>query len=148
MPTQPHPDFGQWLTYAESVRSDTARRKGLSNVPSSQEYQNMVAVYQNLYVPICQRFGKLFVSSFFRSVAVNRAVGGAKKSQHMGGFAIDIDCDGTRTVANLQLYNWIVATLNFDQIILEYPDAQGRPSWVHCSFVSREKNRKQQITVT
>ena len=146
--TQPYPDFGVWLTYVEAVRSDTARRKGLSNVPTPAQYAAMKAVYENIYAPLCKRFGKLPVSSFFRSKAVNKAVGGSRTSQHMEGEAIDIDCDGTRLIDNKNLFAWIKANMNWDQIILEYPDQNGNPGWVHCSYVSPELNRKQVITVT
>lgn len=61
----------------------------------------------------------------------------------MTGEAIDIDCDGMTGTTNKQLFNWILKNLSFDQLILESPDKYNNPSWVHVSFVSKEKNRKQ-----
>ena len=146
--TPPFPDFGPYLTFAEAIRSDTARRKGISNMPTEAQYLRMKAVYEHIYAPLCREFGKLPVSSFFRSPMVNRAVGGSKSSQHMKGEAIDIDCDGYGRISNKSLYAYIKANMNFDQLILEYPDAHGNPGWVHVSFVSLTANRKQLITVT
>lgn len=41
------------------------------------------------------------INSFFRSSEVNKAVGGAKNSQHLKGEAIDIDATGNTTNAYL-----------------------------------------------
>ncbi|QMW05361.1 D-Ala-D-Ala carboxypeptidase family metallohydrolase [Spirosoma foliorum] len=125
------PDFGKLLTYNESVKSATAIRKGIANVPNADQYKNMVRVYNDFYVPICTKFGKLPVSSFFRSLALNKAIGGATTSAHMSGNAIDLDCDGLGRPTNLELFNWCRANLHFDQLILENPDQHNNPSWVH-----------------
>lgn len=125
------PDFGPWLTFNESIKSATAIRRGIDNHPDSKQYANMVAAYRDFYAPICAHFGKLPVSSFFRSVALNKAIGGAKTSAHMAGCAIDIDCDGIGHPTNRELFDWIRANLTFDQLILENPDQHGNPAWVH-----------------
>ncbi|GAB4018642.1 D-Ala-D-Ala carboxypeptidase family metallohydrolase [Spirosoma migulaei] len=125
------PDFGPLLTYSESVKSSTAIRHGIANVPNAAQYKNMCRVYADFYVPICKQFGKLPVSSFFRSVKLNTAVNGSKTSAHMDGLAIDIDCDGLRTPSNKELYQWVRKNLKFDQLITEFPDGNGNPGWVH-----------------
>lgn len=145
---QSFPDFGPYLTFAEAIRSDTARRKGIPNLPTAEQYASMKAVYDNVYEPLCKRFGKLPVSSFFRSPVLNKAVGGSKTSQHMAGQAIDIDCDSIKVISNKQLHAWIRANMSWDQLGLEYPDANGNPGWVHVSWVSAEKNRKSFFTAT
>lgn len=131
MKTQLFPDFGPLLTYAESVKSTTAIRLGITNVPTAEQYRNMVQAYKDFYVTICKQFGKLPVSSFFRSPALNRAVKGSGTSAHMAGCAIDIDCDGLKTPTNKELYQWCRANLKFDQCITEFPDANGNPGWIH-----------------
>lgn len=125
------PNFGKWLTFAEAIKSDTAIRLGIVNVPSAEHYKNMVRVYTDFYVPICERFGKLPVSSFFRCPRLNKAVKGSATSAHMAGCAIDIDCDGVLSPTNKELYEWCKANLKYDQLIEEYPDANGNPGWVH-----------------
>ena len=151
MPTlqHPFPDFGQWLTYSEAIRSNTARRRGIANIPTATQYTAMMAVYTNIYLPLCLKFGKLPVSSFFRIRKLNTAVGGSKTSQHMDGEAIDIDCDSlVGEPTNRQLYNYILKHLEFDQLGLEYPDEKGNPGWVHVSFVSTRPNRKNLFIAT
>ncbi|WP_168207832.1 D-Ala-D-Ala carboxypeptidase family metallohydrolase [Spirosoma sp. KCTC 42546] len=131
MPPTQFYDFGHWLTFNESVKSATAIRKGIANIPTPLIYANMVKVYKDFYEPLCEQFGKLPVSSFYRSPALNAAIGGASKSAHMYGCAIDIDCDSLPLVTNLQVFNWARAHLKFDQLILENPDAHNNPAWVH-----------------
>lgn len=138
------PDFGKWLTFQEAIRSDTAIRRGIVNLPTEAQYANMVRTYHDFYVPICEHFGKLPVSSFFRTKTLNTAVKGSKTSAHMAGCAMDIDCDGRRTPTNKELYLWCRANLKYDQLITEFPDKWGNPSWVHIAN-SRDgsKNRQQ-----
>ena len=140
---QPFPDFSPALSFAQSVRSDTAIRKGIINQPNAEQYANMKRVFEHIYVPLCQHYGlTLPVSSFFRCPALNRAIGGAKNSQHMYGQAIDIDCDSLAVPTNKELFAYIRSSgLGFDQIITEFPDANGKPGWIHVSFVSEKINR-------
>ncbi len=129
---QPFPDFGKLLTYREAVKSDTAIRRGIKNIPTVEQYKNMCRVYHQVYVPLCAKFGKLPVSSFFRSPTLNKAIGGASNSAHLYGAAIDIDCDGLGYPTNLELFNWIRANLKVDKLIKEAPHPiTGVPQWVH-----------------
>lgn len=138
------PDFGQWLSFREAIKSQTATRLELSNVPTPAQYDNMKRLYQAVYAPLCARFGKLPVSSFFRSYAVNKAVGGSPTSDHVNGRAIDIDCDGrVDGLTNRVLFNYILHHLSFDQLILEAPDANGNPQWVHIGYRSLRENREE-----
>jgi len=82
----------------------------------------------------------LRVSSFYRSPILNKAVGGAPFSQHVKGQAIDIQ--GTGKVTNKMIFDFIKENLDFDQLINEF-----NYSWVHVSYVSKEKNRKQILKI-
>jgi len=85
--------------------------------------------------------GPLLASSFFRCKELNDSVpGSSKTSQHMTGEAIDIDCDAYGYSSNKGIFLYILNNLAFDQLILEYPDETGKPSWVHVSK-SKKKNR-------
>ncbi|CCG99824.1 peptidase M15A [Fibrella aestuarina BUZ 2] len=141
------PDFGKWLTLSEAIKSQTATRKGINNMPTQREYDNMVRLYNAVYVPICERFGKLPVSSFFRCPALNKAVGGSATSDHVQGRAIDIDCDGLGEgyPTNKELFEWVRTHLEFDQVIQEFPDADGNPGWVHVGYRSPTQNRKRAL---
>lgn len=135
------------ISLAEATKSQTAIRLGIDNTPGEVELEAMKLVSVACFEPIREHFGvALKVSSFFRCVALNTAIGGSKTSQHCKGEAIDIDADGNEKVTNKQIFEWAKANLKFDQLINEYPDKEGNPSWVHISF-SKHGNRNQVLTI-
>jgi NADH dehydrogenase FAD-containing subunit len=72
---------------------------------------------------------------------LNKAIGGASSSQHCTGEAIDIDMDGTE-ISNKQVFDFIKEHLEFDQLIWEF-GTDANPDWVHVSYESTGKQRKQ-----
>jgi len=130
------------LALAEVMRSETAKRKGISNMPTPEHIENFKLLAENVFQPIRDHFGvPIILSSGYRSKALNTAVGGALSSQHCTGEAIDIDMDGT-TVKNAEVFNFIKDNLNFDQLIWEF-GTDSNPDWVHVSYESTGKQRKQ-----
>jgi hypothetical protein len=130
------------LSLAEVIRSETAKRKGVSNMPTPAHIENFKKLAENIFQPIRKHFGKpIHISSGYRSDALNKAIGGSKTSQHCKGEAIDIDMDGT-SITNAQIFNYIKDNLNFDQLIWEFGTASN-PDWVHVSYNSTGKQRKQ-----
>jgi hypothetical protein len=85
----------------------------------------------------------IHISSGYRSKALNTAIGGSLTSQHCSGEAIDIDMDGSANkVTNKMVFDFIKSHLNFDQLIWEF-GTKDAPDWVHVSFESNGKQRKQ-----
>jgi hypothetical protein len=124
------------------MRSETAKRKGISNMPTPEHIENFKLLAENIFQPIRDHFGvPIILSSGYRSKELNTAVGGALSSQHCTGEAIDIDMDGT-TVKNAEVFNFIKDNLNFDQLIWEF-GTDSNPDWVHVSYESTGKQRKQ-----
>jgi hypothetical protein len=130
------------LALAEVMRSETAKRKGISNMPTPEHIENFKLLAENVFQPIREHFGvPIHISSGYRSKALNTAVGGSLSSQHCSGEAIDIDMD-TTTVKNAEIFNFIKDNLNFDQLIWEF-GTDSNPDWVHVSYESTGKQRKQ-----
>jgi hypothetical protein len=130
------------LSLAEAIRSETAKRKGISNMPTPEHIENAKKLAANIFQPIREHFGKpIFISSGYRSAELNKAIGGSLSSQHCSFEAIDIDMDGT-DITNKQIFDYIKDNLNFDQMIAEFPK-QGNPDWVHVSFAANRSQRKQ-----
>jgi hypothetical protein len=130
------------LSLAEVMRSETAKRKGISNMPTPEHIENFKKLAENVFQPIREHFGvPIHISSGYRSKALNTAVGGSLSSQHCSGEAIDIDMDGT-SVTNAQIFNYIKDNLNFDQMIWEF-GTDSNPDWVHVSYESTGEQRKQ-----
>ena len=128
------------LSLSEVTRSDSAKRKGISNEPTPEHLENFKKLAENIFEPIRKHFGKpIHISSGYRSKALNAAIGGSASSQHCTGEAIDIDMDGSSNgITNKMVFDYIKANLNFDQLINEFDYA-----WVHVSYESTGKQRKQ-----
>jgi zinc D-Ala-D-Ala carboxypeptidase len=130
------------LSLAEVTRSETAKRRGISNMPTPEHIENFKKLAINIFQPIREHFGKpIIISSGYRSAELNKAIGGSLSSQHCSGEAIDIDMDGT-DITNAQIFNYIKDNLNFDQMIWEF-GTDANPDWVHVSFAANRSQRKQ-----
>jgi hypothetical protein len=130
------------LSLAEVTRSETAKRRGISNMPTAEHIENFKKLAVNIFQPIREHFGKpIIISSGYRSAELNKAIGGSLSSQHCSGEAIDIDMDGT-DITNAQIFNYIKDNLNFDQMIWEF-GTDTNPDWVHVSFAANRSQRKQ-----
>ena len=128
------------ITYAEAIHSNTAKRRGIDNTPSQTQVEAMKLLAEKVFEPLREWVGgPIKVNSFFRSEALNEAIGGSATSQHCKGQAIDID-DVYGRKSNAEMYNWIKENLDFDQMIWEF-GTDMQPNWVHVSYVSEEKNR-------
>jgi zinc D-Ala-D-Ala carboxypeptidase len=127
---------------AEFIRSSTAKRAGISNMPTDAHLENIKLLCEKVLEPIRVHFARpIILSSGYRSAALNRAVGGSSSSQHCSGEAADIDMDGTN-ITNAQIFNYIKDNLEFDQLIWEF-GTDTNPDWVHVSYESNGRQRKQ-----
>ena len=132
--------ISEHISYKEGTSSTTAIRRGIDNTPNDEQLSNMELIAKKIFEPLREFVGgPIKINSFFRSVKLNRAIGGSSKSQHCHGQAIDID-DTFKVVANSDMYNYIKNNLDFDQMIWEFGD-DDNPNWVHVSYVSKEDNR-------
>ena len=128
------------ITYAEAIHSNTAKRRGIDNTPSEVQVLSMKLLADKVFEPLRKwAGGPIKVNSFFRSVALNEAIGGAASSQHCKGQAIDID-DVYGRKTNAEMYKWIQENLDYDQMIWEF-GTDTQPNWIHVSYVSKEENR-------
>ena len=115
----------------EFTRSTTAQRKGINNVPTVAELENISELCHTLLQPLREQCGPIKILSGFRSSALNVAIGGAPNSQHCRGQAVDIEASN---MGNFELFSYIVDNFEFDQIILEFYDSKDPYSgWIHVS---------------
>jgi len=128
------------ISEKEGVYSTTATRRGIDNIPNSDELNNMRLLAEEVFEPLRAYVGgPIKINSFFRSAELNKAIGGSSKSQHCKGQAMDID-DTFGRMTNAEMYYWIKEHLDFDQMIWEFGDDEN-PDWVHVSYVSGNENR-------
>jgi len=128
------------ISEREGVYSTTATRRGIDNIPNSNELNNMRLLAEEVFEPLRTYVGgPIKINSFFRCPELNTAIGGSGKSQHCKGQAMDID-DTFGKMTNADMYHWIKDNLEFDQMIWEFGDDEN-PNWVHVSYVSEDENR-------
>ena len=127
------------FSLAEMTRSSTATKKGIDNTPNGSQIENLLILCDNVLQPLRDALGPIVISSGFRSVKLNTAIGGSSSSQHcaLKGAASDIDLG----LLNAKVFNYIKSNLIWDQLIWEF-GSEDCPSWVHVSF-NEGHNRKQ-----
>jgi zinc D-Ala-D-Ala carboxypeptidase len=136
--------LSEHLDLSEVIRSESAKRKGISNMPTPEHIENFKLLAEKVFQPIREHFRcPIHISSGYRSKELNQAVGGSLTSQHCQGEAIDIDMDGTPNgVTNRMVFDFIKDNLDFNQLIYEFGDKQN-PDWVHVSYSASGKQKKQ-----
>lgn len=145
-------DLNVQLTPNFNLQEFIVTATGLDNIPGPVEIQNIqllcVNVLQPLHYAVQKKYPGLKVSikisSGFRSLLVNKAIGGSATSQHKSGQAADFSVfvDGVR-LSNQEVIDIVrAARLPYDQVIDE--QLKGK-HWVHISF-NRSKQRLQWLT--
>lgn len=126
--------ISKYISYTEATKSEYAIRNDIPNVPTDENIEAMQLVGQKLFDRVREHFGKpIGVTSFYRSQALNKAIGGSVTSQHTSGEAIDIDADVYGGVTNKEIFDFIKDNLTFDQLIWEFGN-NDNPDWVHVSY--------------
>lgn len=114
------------FTLAEAIASNTAIRLSIDNTPSSTVIANMTKSALQLEKVRTLLAAPIVVSSWFRCLLLNRAIGSGDSSAHRQGWAIDFTCQAFGTPK--QVADAIIKSgIKFDQLIWE-------GSWVHISF--------------
>jgi len=120
----------------ELIKSDTAIRKGINNNPNSGQIEKLKALCENILQPVRDHFGRVKITSGFRSVELCEAIGSSSRSQHAKAEAADFECVG---VDNAELFDWIKSNLSPDQLILEfYTPGEPNSGWIHCSWIPNQ----------
>ena len=114
----------------ELTKSDTAIRKGIDNEPNADQVDKLKLLCENILQPVRDHFGRVKVTSGFRSSELCVAIGSSVNSQHAKAEAADFECPG---VDNAELADWIHKNLSYDQLILEfYTPGEPNSGWIHC----------------
>lgn len=121
------------FTLEELTKSQQAVRNGIDNTPDETVIKNLTELARNVLQPLRERLGMpVSVSSGYRSVELNKVIGGSNTSEHCYGYAADIEIHG---MSNKQLFDYIKANFKFTQLILEFYNPKDENSgWVHVSY--------------
>ena len=140
-------NLSQNFNLDELCRSQIAIDCGIDNTPDSDAVvENLKLLCEKVLQPIRDHYGKpVKVSSGYRSEEINTLARGSRVSDHILGFAADIEIPG---VPNAELAQWVLDNLDYTQVILEFytpgvPDS----GWVHVSYKS-DNLKKEALTAT
>ena len=119
------------FTLEEFIRSSTAERMGIDNVPKDEEViENMKALCLEVLQPLRDYVGApVHINSGYRCPELNVAVGGVKNSQHCRGEAADIRIASPKQ--GREWAAWIEDNCRFDQMLLERN--KNGAVWLHVS---------------
>ena len=124
---------------SEIIRSNTARRLNISNAPNKEHLRSLQILIRDLIQPMRDALGPIRISSGYRNPALNRAIGGSRKSQHCKGEALDIQFWKDGKMCNKEVYDWVIEErIEFDQMINEFDFA-----WIHISL--KDKGNRRQV---
>ena len=121
------------FTLSELIKSDTAIRRGINNNPNAEQIEKLKALCENILQPVRDHFGRVKVTSGFRSSELCVAIGSSVNSQHAKAEAADFEVLG---VDNAEVADWVKMNCETDQLILEfYTPGEPNSGWIHASYV-------------
>ena len=121
------------FTLQELIKSDTAIRLDINNNPNSGQIEKLKDLCENILQPVRDHFGRVKVTSGFRSEQLCLKIGSSVNSQPAKAEAAAFECPG---IDNAELADWIHRELTYDQLILEfYTPGEPNSGWIHCSWI-------------
>lgn len=131
------------FTLSELVHSDTANARGIDNTPTDIKIvNNLIKLAKNVLQPIRDKYGKpIIITSGYRCLDLNKAVGGVSNSQHLLGLAADIDVGTVND--NKLLFNMIEEMIKNKEIVVDQLLDESHYKWIHISY--NENNNRNQI---
>lgn len=129
------------FTLEEMTRTQT----GLQNVTTLAEAKNLLWMATYILQPIRDKWGRLLVTSAFRSFAVNERVGGHVRSQHRDAEATDFQ---PKAADIKKVFNWIRGSgIKYGQLIYEERGRTGSAVWIHISMPRLYRENGQDLTI-
>lgn len=134
------------FSLAEFVQSDMAARLGINNDLPAELYSNAKATAEMLEAIRAHLGCAVIVSSGYRCLALNRAIGSSDTSDHTKAHAADIKAPAFGSPLRVaQALAPMVSTLGIGQLILEFYTPEG--GWVHVSTRVPDKLLNRIITI-
>lgn len=125
--------FSEHFTWGEVIGSSTADRLGIDNTPPDHLLPVLQQTAQRMDRVRRLLGQQVIVTSWYRSLDLNRAIGSRDTSAHVRGQAVDFRCPGYGSVR--QVFDFLrplMIDLEVDQLIIEFPSSP-RP-WIHIGW--------------
>ena len=114
----------------ELTRSTTAQRLKINNIPDEVSLTNLRTLCEKILQPIRNKFrAPLIITSGYRSLRLNKAVGSSNSSQHLFGQAADFVSND-----NKRLWSLILEMIEKKEIRVGQLINEKNLSWIHISL--------------
>lgn len=136
-------DLSSHFTLAEFTASQTAARLGIDNTPPEIVMSALLRTALGLEAVRVRLGGApIIVSSGYRCLELNAAIGSKSTSQHVKGEAVDFTAPrfGSPQAIATALRD---SGIDYDQLILEF--AKNGGGWVHISFSATPRHQALEI---
>jgi zinc D-Ala-D-Ala carboxypeptidase len=121
---------GTNVTYNDLIRSDTAIRNGITNIPNDEQIKNLEALAKNVLYKVTLYYS-IVISSGFRCTELNEKIGSSSTSNHLLGEAADIEIAGSdKNTPLILLLKFIYDHCEFHELIAEFFPV----GWVHVAY--------------
>lgn len=122
------------FSLAELTTSQFAARMGIDNTPGPDALANLHRLAIALERVRAWLNRPVIILSGYRSPAVNRGVGGARRSAHLSGLAADFICPSYGKV--IDVFEALrMSGIVYDQLIAE------RSAWVHLAIADHPRHQ-------
>ena len=126
---------GIYFTWSELTSSSTATREGIDNHPTPEHAENLRRLCAEVLDPLRTFLGRpVRITSGYRSLELNKKIGGSTTSRHCSGLAADIKVSGMDAVDIARTVHRM--GLPIDQCIWYSPERGGH---VHLGLVAEPK---------
>lgn len=124
----------------ELIQSQTARARGIINIPSDEQAAELLRLAVTVLQPIRDLIKTpMTITSGFRCKALNYAVGGVEGSQHLAGQAADFQAQDL----DLVFEKIKESDIPFDQLIWEWKGFGTQ--WIHVSCHRTGEEPRRQV---
>lgn len=131
----------------EFIYSDVAKQRRIDNSPTFEVVDHLNELVNDFLQPLRYALGlPVNVSSGYRCLRLNSAVGGSSTSAHLIGYAADITCPlmAFNKFVNY-VKDWVKKNnIKFDQLIIE-TDKKTGAQWLHVGLKNKAGLQRCQI---
>lgn len=141
--------MARFFTIFEFTKSDTAVKKGIDNEPDEKSMDNLISLMRIMdkirerWTEYCEEnyLGNpaIIITSGYRSEELNKAVGGAKNSQHRYGEACDFEAKNGHNEA---LFEVILKMIEEGEIRCRQLIDERDYSWIHLGLYTGGKTNE------
>lgn len=137
--------MSRFFTQKELIASTEAYKRKIDNTPGEEEKAHLEELIEFMNGIRSAWGSAIIVTSGYRCPELNEAIGGAKKSAHQTGYAVDCVPANNKKKEFFEFCKEYLKDRNFDELLLE---RNSRGSiWCHIALKSIDGKQRKKIKV-